>query len=301
METRKLLTASVFIIMSAGSYAERIPPRESIIACEGKAMGAYCTFVQKQAVMQGICNNRPGVMACAPDRGRPTESKQRKKQRKPNANERQRNRSEPQYSLRGNGSTRFKLEAWVDNWFIAYLGNKLIVEDSVPITTERSFNAETVIFNANYPLQLNFILKDFMQNNTGLEYIGQRKQQMGDGGFIMQLTDMSSGEVVAVSNDNFKCKVIQKAPLDKSCARLSSPVAGEPPCNFTALEQPSGWKMAEYDDRDWENASIHSLASVRPKGGYNGINWDASARFIWGPDLEKDNTLLCRITVSGQN
>lgn len=55
----------------------------------------------------------------------------------------------------------FQLEAWADNWFAAYLGEELIVEDSVSITTERSFNAETAVFEANYPLTLNFILKDF--------------------------------------------------------------------------------------------------------------------------------------------
>ncbi len=269
MKTRRMLTASVIIIISASSSAERMPPRESIIACEGKTMGASCEFNDRQGVKQGICNDRPGVMACAPDRGRPQERNQGGRQQQSNTDERQTNQSEPQYSLKGNGSTQFKFEAWVDNWFTAYLGDKLIVEDSIPITTERSFNAETVVFDADYPLQLNFILKDFMENNTGLEYIGQRKQQMGDGGFIMQLTDMNSGEVVAVSDDNFRCKVIQKAPLDKSCARSSSPVAGEPPCNFIALEQPSGWKMPGYDDRDWENASIYSSESVRPKGGYN--------------------------------
>lgn len=53
----------------------------------------------------------------------------------------------------------FQLEAWADNWFAAYLGEELIVEDSVSITTERSFNAETATFEASYPLYLNFILK----------------------------------------------------------------------------------------------------------------------------------------------
>ena len=50
----------------------------------------------------------------------------------------------------------------------------------MPITTERSFNAETFVFNADYPLQLNFVAKDFKQDDTGLEYIGRRNQQMGD-------------------------------------------------------------------------------------------------------------------------
>ena len=87
------------------------------------------------------------------------------------------------------GSVNFRLEAWADNWFAAYLGSDLLVEDSVPITTERSFNAERLTFDADYPLHLRFVLKDFQENDSGLEYIGQRNQQMGDGGFIMQLME----------------------------------------------------------------------------------------------------------------
>ena len=76
-------------------------------------------------------------------------------------------------------TTTFQLEAWADNWFAAYLGEELIVEDSVSITTERSFNAETAVFEASYPLNLNFILKDFKENDTGLEYIGAAESANG--------------------------------------------------------------------------------------------------------------------------
>jgi hypothetical protein len=276
----------------SSSHAERLPPREAIFACEGKAMGAPCEFKDRQGFARGICNDRPGIMACAPDRGRQESNRERRQQ--PNVVERS---NEPQYSLKNNGSNKFKLETWADNWFAAYLGNQLIVEDSVSITTERSFNAETAVFEADYPLQINFILKDFKQNDTGLEYIGRRNQQMGDGGFIMQLTDMSSGDVVAVSDETLKCTVVHKAPLNKSCARSSSPVAGTAPCDFISLKQPSGWKMPDFDDSGWKSASVHSIESVRPKEGYNTINWSANARFIWGQDLETDNTILCRLTV----
>lgn len=74
-----------------------------------------------------------------------------------------------------------------------------------------------------------------MKNDTGLEYIGERNQQMGDGGFILQLTDMSTGDVVAVSNADWACTVIHEAPLDKSCEDESNPVAGTAPCDFVDL------------------------------------------------------------------
>ena len=193
--------------------------------------------------------------------------------------------------------TPFQLEAWADNWFAAYLGEELIVEDSVSITTERSFNAETATFEASYPLNLNFILKDFKENDTGLEYIGERNQQMGDGGFILQLTDLSTGDVVAVSNEEWACTVIHEAPLDKSCENEANPVAGVAPCEFTDLAEPDGWKAANFDDSRWTDTTVHSASAVSPKDGYNEISWDASAELIWGPDLETNNTILCRVTV----
>lgn len=191
----------------------------------------------------------------------------------------------------------FQLDAWADNWFAAYLGEELIVEDSVSITTERSFNSETAVIEASYPLQLNFILKDFIENDTGLEYIGTNRQQMGDGGFIMQLTDVGTGDVVAVSNSDWACTVIHEAPLDKSCENESNPVAGTAPCDFIDLGEPDGWKTAVFDDSSWTATTVYSASAVSPKDGYDQIDWDASAELIWGQDLETDNTILCRVTV----
>ncbi|MEM7801923.1 MAG: PEBP family protein [Chloroflexota bacterium] len=195
------------------------------------------------------------------------------------------------------GSVTFRMEAWADNWFAAYLGDELIVEDSVSITTERSFNAEVTIFEADYPLHLNFILKDFKENDTGLEYIGGNFQQMGDGGFIMQLTDTNTGDVAAVSDGDWACTVIHTAPLDKACESESDPVAGTAPCDFIELDEPDGWTAADFDDADWTATTVHSAEEVSPRFGYSQIEWDPSAQLIWGPDLETDNTLLCRMTI----
>jgi len=191
----------------------------------------------------------------------------------------------------------FKLEAWADNWFSAYLDENLIVEDSVSITTEKSFNSETATFKANYPLNLNFIIKDFKQNDTGLEYIGAKNQQMGDGGFIMQITDLQSGKVVAVSDANMKCSILHKAPLDKLCANESNPVAGEGACGYISLEEPTNWKSADFDSSSFVSASIYSESQIGVKDGYSEISWDSSAKLIWGDDLEIDNTLICKLTV----
>ena len=191
----------------------------------------------------------------------------------------------------------FQLEAWADNWFVAYVGTEVLVADSVPITTERSFNAERVTFDADYPLHLNFVVRDFMENDSGLEYIGERNQQMGDGGFIVQLTETASDKVVAVSRQDWACTVVHRAPLDKKCEDETAPVPGKAPCDFLALDEPADWKTPTFDDSDWTSATAHDERAVDPKDGYDGIDWDERAELIWGPDLETDNTLLCRVTV----
>jgi len=195
------------------------------------------------------------------------------------------------------GSLSISADVWADNWFAFYLGEQLVIEDSVPITTERSFNKESFMFNADYPLVLNIIAKDFKENDTGLEYIGTNRQQMGDGGLIAQFTDSSTGEMIAVTNSDWQCLVIHEAPLDKTCEAAAKPVAGEAPCDFIAVEEPVGWKNADYDTSSWSPASIYSASAVDPKDGYNQVTWDASAEFIWGNDLETSNTLLCQLTV----
>ena len=52
----------------------------------------------------------------------------------------------------GHGTSEFVAEVWADNWFALYVNGELVGEDSTPITTERSFNAETITFTATYPL-----------------------------------------------------------------------------------------------------------------------------------------------------
>jgi hypothetical protein len=200
-------------------------------------------------------------------------------------------------SVESPGSVSIHADVWVDNWFALYLGDKLILEDSISITTERSFNAESFTFNADYPLQLNFLLKDFKENDSGLEYIGARNQQMGDGGLIAQFFDSATNQLIAYSNPGWKCLVIHEAPLDKACESSTNPVAGEGSCEFRSIEEPMGWKSPDYDDSSWDNAIVHSASSIGPKGGYDGIDWDTNAELMWSSDLETDNTLLCRATI----
>lgn len=189
-------------------------------------------------------------------------------------------------------------DIWVDNWFEMYVDGKKVIEDSVSITTERSFNAETVTFSVDLPAAIAILAKDFKENDTGLEYIGTGRQQMGDGGLIMQIKNADTGEIVAITNEAARCLVVHRAPLDASCADENNPMAGKGACAFEETAIPADWTSPDFDDSLWPAATEYSEQTVRPKDGYDEITWDDSARLIWSNDLVRDNTLLCRLTVN---
>lgn len=188
----------------------------------------------------------------------------------------------------------FAADAWADNWFAVYLGDQLLKEDSVPITTEKSFNKESFTFTGSYPLTLAFVLKDFKQDDSGLEYIGKPNQQIGDGGFVFQLREQASGKLVAVSNAGWRCLPIHRAPLNAGCVKDPKPLET---CGFESLPEPVGWRHAGFDDSAWPKAVEFTAAEVGPKDGYLQVNWTPTAKFVWSSDLKIDNTVLCRVTV----
>jgi hypothetical protein len=197
-----------------------------------------------------------------------------------------------------NKSVKIKAEVWADNYFAFYLGDKLIKEDSVPITTERSFNSETFTFDATYPLDLNFVGKDFKENDTGLEYIGESQQQMGDGGLIAQFKNAETGELIAVTNGDWVVYVTHTAPLDTSCAKSSNPVAGVAPCTNLIMDEPTDWKLPSFDFASWEKVKTYTSTEIKPKEGYTTIKWNSNAKFIWGADIYKSNTVLMHLRIN---
>lgn len=192
-------------------------------------------------------------------------------------------------------STGFQIEVWADNWSAVYIDGEKIGEDSVPITTERSFNAETYTFDAEAPFTVSIEAKDFKETDSGIEYIGEPNQQMGDGGIIAQITDLSTGEVVAATDADWRSLVVQRAPLNTDCADDPDP---DETCEFATVDIPADWTSPGFDDSAWVPATEWTAAEVSPKEGYDEITWDSTARLIWGTDLEVDNTILLRATVS---
>ena len=200
-------------------------------------------------------------------------------------------------SASAGGAVTIRADVWADNWFALSVDETLIAQDSVSITTERSFNSEVFTFATTYPVHINVLLKDYIQDDTGLEYVGTDRQQIGDGGFIAQFTDSATGRVIGVSDSNWKCLPVHIAPLNAECAAEANPVAGQGACTNIIVPEPNGWKSRTYDDASWPAATIYDAGAVRPKDGYDEIEWDSRAQFIWGPDLKTNNTVLCRVTI----
>ena len=188
----------------------------------------------------------------------------------------------------------FQAEVWADNWFSLYVNGKKVGEDSVPITTEKSFNSEKIKFSATYPLTIGVIAKDFTENASGLEYIGKPNQQIGDAGIIIQIREVVSGKVIAFSARDWKVLTINKAPLNPECVSSSTPNVD---CKFSNVAIPSTWASATFKDTTWKNATEFSKETVGVKDGYFDFTWAPGAALVWSSDLKLDNTILLRKVV----
>lgn len=197
-------------------------------------------------------------------------------------------------SAYGDETRTIDADVWADNWLAVYLETELLKEDSVAITIEQSKNKESFTFTTTLPAQINIIAKDFIENDSGIEYIGRRRQQIGDGGLSAQFRDAATGEVLAATDETWLCKSIHRAPLNKSCALSEDPLAD---CEREISPEPEGWMSLDFDDSSWSAAKVYSDRTVRPSRGYDEVDWDDSAKLIWTDDLEIDNTILCRVTI----
>jgi len=74
----------------------------------------------------------------------------------------------------------------------------------------------------------------------GLEYIGSRKQQTGDGGAIAQFFNEHGALLVATSAER-RCQVAQHPPLSQDCARQRSPQVGVGRCESQSTPISASW------------------------------------------------------------
>jgi len=188
-------------------------------------------------------------------------------------------------------ATSFQAEVWADNWFELYINGKKVGQDSVPITTEKSFNSEKIKFTATYPFTVAVLAKDFAENASGLEYIGKSNQQIGDGGIVLQIRDLTKNAIVAATDRSWKSLVINKSPLNPECVTSSAPLTD---CKWQQSAAPTSWTSKTFNDKNWISATEFTKEAVGVKEGYFNISWSSSAQLIWSSDLKLDNQVLLR-------
>jgi phosphatidylethanolamine-binding protein (PEBP) family uncharacterized protein len=191
-------------------------------------------------------------------------------------------------------SVSFQAEVWADNWFELYVNGKKVGTDSVPITTERSFNSEKIKFTATYPLTIGVIAKDYTENASGLEYIGKSNQQIGDAGFTLQIRETASGKIVGYTTNKWRSFVVNTAPTNPSCVSSKTPLTD---CLHKDYTIPKSWNTYSFKDSSWKYATSFSKEEVGVKEGYFDITWTPSASLIWSSDLKLDNVVLFRTIV----
>lgn len=191
-------------------------------------------------------------------------------------------------------SHQFVAEVWADNWFELHVNGKLVGSDSIPIETERSFNSERIKFWASYPLTIGLVAKDYVENESGLEYIGTNRQQIGDGGIIFQIKDLVTSRVIATSNSTWRVLILNTAPLNPECSTSQSPLLD---CKSANRSKPKGWNLINFDSSKWKSATTYTASEVGVKEGYFDSDWAPKAKLIWSSDLKLDNTLLIRKTI----
>ena len=189
----------------------------------------------------------------------------------------------------------FQAEVWADNWFSLYANGKKVGEDSVSITQEKSFNSEIIKFTATYPLTIGLMAKDFVENASGLEYIGKSNQQIGDGGIILQIRDLTTNQIVGYTDSTWKSLVIYKAPLNPECVSSKSPLIE---CKSLTIKPATTWYSSAFKDSSWTTATEFSKEAVGVKDGYFNISWSNKSKLIWANDLKLDNTILFRKVIS---
>ena len=61
---------------SISQNSQNSPPSEAIAACSNKKIDDTCEFQTKDGTLSGVCNDKPGVLACAPNRNGTSQNQQ---------------------------------------------------------------------------------------------------------------------------------------------------------------------------------------------------------------------------------
>ena len=163
-----------------------------------------------------------------------------------------------------------KLNAYADNWCMVYINGKLAAADQIEFLPH---NVVTVSVLPTYPMTIAVLAKDNADPKTGMEY----GTQIGDGGFILKLSDGT------VTSSAWKVKTFFKGPLNRDTRN--------PRVEYTPI--PANWFAPDFDDSGWANATEYPASRVGPDGDYASFDF-TNARFIWSDDIDLDNTVVFR-------
>ena len=96
---------------------------------------------------------------------------------------------------------------------------------------------------------------------------------------------------MTVSDSSWKIKVANTAPTNPDCEKSNQP---DIDCKFLNFAIPTSWASSSFNGQSWIDAKIYTAQEVGPKDGYNLINWNQSAKFIWSNNLKLDNVVFFR-------
>lgn len=204
------------------------------------------------------------------------------------------------------------------------MNGQLIDQD--PLLRHNAYNVSFQVERGK-DITLAIDARDLADNETGLEF-GNRC--VGSGG----LRAIFSNGVV--TNNQWVCTTYHYGPINwKECFAATDirnyslqlpPQCREdttPPlegCRSRYTPPPDGWTLPDFDDSHWEYAfeyddetagfglpppgcedpNVYISSEQDPNGVnltcQNNLNWGTS-KFIWRPDLNLDNHLLCRYTL----
>ncbi|MEN9633712.1 MAG: hypothetical protein RL077_2116 [Verrucomicrobiota bacterium] len=166
------------------------------------------------------------------------------------------------------------LNAYADNWCTIFINGKMVAVDAIDFLPHNQISIKIL---PEYPMTIAVLAKDNADPATGLEY----GNKIGDGGFILKLGDGT------ITNGTWRAKCFFKGPLNSN---VITPTVSHTPI-------PARWYEVDFDDSGWEFATEYTAARVGPDGDYVATDFTL-AKFIWTSDLNLDNTVIFRQTVT---
>jgi len=215
---------------------------------------------------------------------------------------------------------------YCDNKFQLWVNGKEIADDPVAFTPHQ---AVRVAFEWDGTSSLTYaILCEDFASESGYEYTGSDRPQLGDGALIAEFND-GFGTVTAA--ENWRVYTVTFGPTDASQQNGCS-ASNLSACAVEDRGMPQGWSEVDFDDSGWVLATSYSVAEAGwgrtpewslAKGCCNSTSpidrsslgcdltvteeeclvprtefAESTAEFIWAGDLERDNRVLFRHTAN---